>query len=125
MTPLESKIDFFVIEYTHTLYTTNMFKQMINTFTRAETVPLIKYIEVHTTMVTNQLKFYNGLIVIGGGCIIWSIDSERKHVDKRFEQVDKRFEQVDKRFEQVDKRLETIETELKEIKNLFLVSKQP
>lgn len=101
-----------------------MFKQAINTFMRAETVPLIKYVETHTSLVERQFKFYNALIVFGGSFIVWSIDRERTHVDKRFEQVDKRFEQVDKRFEQVDKRLETIESDLKEIKNLFLVSKK-
>lgn len=92
-----------------------MFKQIINKFARNESIPLAKYIEMHTKLVENQLKFYNTLIAIGGGCIIWSIDNERKNIDKRFEQVDKRFEQV-------DKRLETIETDLKEIKNLFIVS---
>ena len=84
---------------------------------RAETVPLIKYVETHTSLVERQFKFYNALIVFGGSFIVWSIDRERTHVDKRFEQVDKRFEQV-------DKRLETIESDLKEIKNLFLVSKK-
>jgi septal ring factor EnvC (AmiA/AmiB activator) len=113
-----------------------MFKQIIQAFKHTESVPLRTYVEKHTTLIENQLKFYNMIIVFGGGCIIWSIDNERKNVDKRFEQVDKRFEQVDKRFEQVDKRfeqvdkrfeqvdkrLETIEMDLKEIKNLFLVS---
>lgn len=94
-----------------------MFRQAINTFMRAETVPLIKYVETHTSLVERQFKFYNALIVFGGSFIVWSIDRERTHVDKRFEQVDKRFEQV-------DKRLETIESDLKEIKNLFLVSKK-
>ena len=92
-----------------------MFKQIIQAFKHTESVPLRTYVEKHTTLIENQLKFYNMIIVFGGGCIIWSIDNERKNVDKRFEQVDKRFEQV-------DKRLETIEMDLKEIKNLFLVS---
>jgi septal ring factor EnvC (AmiA/AmiB activator) len=108
-----------------------MFKQLITTFTRQETIPLIKYVEKHTELVTSQLKFYNMIIIAGGGVLIWAIDNDRKNVDKRFEQVDKRFEQVDKRFEQVDKRfeqvdkrLETIELDLKEIKNLMLLSRK-
>jgi Cft2 family RNA processing exonuclease len=92
-----------------------MFKQAFNVFKRTETVPLIKYVEAHTALVETQFKFYNAVIVLGGSFIVWSIDRERTHVDKRFEQVDKRFEQV-------DKRLETIESDLKEIKNLFLVA---
>jgi peptidoglycan hydrolase CwlO-like protein len=103
-----------------------MFKRIITSLRQPEVISLTKYIEVHTKMVENQLKFYNFIITIGGGFIIWSIDNEKKHVDKRFEQVDKRFEQVDKRFEQVDKRFEQVdkrfenlEHELKEIKELI------
>lgn len=100
-----------------------MFKQALKAFTRSETVPLIKYVESHTSLVERQFKFYNALIVFGGSFIVWSIDRERTHVDKRFEQVDKRFEQVDKRFEQVDKRLEAIQMDMKEIKAMILVPK--
>lgn len=91
--------------------------KLITTFTRQETIPLIKYVEKHTELVTLQLKFYNMIIIAGGGVLIWAIDNDRKNVDKRFEQVDKRFEQV-------DKRLETIELDLKEIKNLMLLSRK-
>lgn len=78
-----------------------MFKQAFNVFKRTETVPLIKYVEAHTALVETQFKFYNAVIVLGGSFIVWSIDRERTHVDKRFEQV--------------DKRLGTIESDLKEI----------
>lgn len=87
-----------------------MFKKIIQALNRAEAIPLRMYVEKHTTLIENQLKFYNTIIVLGGGCIAWSVENERKNVDKRFEQV--------------DKRLETIEKDLKEIKNLFLVANQ-
>ncbi len=104
----------------YNIHKRHMFSRFAAKFAREETVSLREYVKVHTRYANNQINFLNGIVIFSITGLGWAIDSERKHVDKRFEQVDKRFEQVDKRFEQVEKRIEDVASDVKDIKIMLM-----